>query len=341
MPPTPTPWLPIPPSGPYLLHNAFVPDACVADATGPGSPRRLRRTQSTLPDVDSLLHVDIAVGADGVITSVEPARPRGGRAGVADGVALVDARCGIVLPAFCDLHTHIGERERDERTGRGWGIGVDEGGRRARAFFGRATGRTAPAPSPPPLSSPLLPDKSHTCERSRNAHGSLSGADRSTARDAALWSAPDVERRMEFSVATAYAHGTAALRTHLINMTPRQVELTWPAFDAVRARWRGKVRGGVFFREGEREASSLFLVADTPTHPPPTPLFSLHQVDLQAVSLVVLSFFRDEAAAAALADTVASHCGVLGAAVCCAENGGDPDDEWTTCPGDRDELLDR
>ena len=112
IPPTPTPWLPIPPSGPYLLHNAFVPDACVADATGPGSPRRLRRTPSTLPDVDSLLHVDIAVGADGVITSVEPARPRGGRAGVADGVALVDARCGIVLPAFCDLHTHIGERER-------------------------------------------------------------------------------------------------------------------------------------------------------------------------------------------------------------------------------------
>ena len=94
-------------------------------------------------------------------------------------------------------------------------------------------------------------------------------------------------------------------------------------------------------RDEREAASSLFLVADTPTPPHPHPPFSLHQVDLQAVSLVVLSFFRDEAAAAALADTVASHGGVLGAAVCCAENGGDPDDEWTTCPGDRDELLDR
>jgi hypothetical protein len=65
------------------------------------------------------------------------------------------------------------------------------------------------------------------------------------------------------------------------------------------------------------------------------------QVELQGVALVVLSFFRDAAAGEALADTVAAHGGVLGAAVCCAENGGDPDDEWTTCPGDRDELLDR
>lgn len=90
-----------------------------------------------------------------------------------------------------------------------------------------------------------------------------------------------------------------------------------------------------------RRPRPFFSLQTPPPHPTPTPLFSLHQVDLQAVSLVVLSFFRDEAAAAALADTVASHGGVLGAAVCCAENGGDPDDEWTTCPGDRDELLDR
>ena len=59
------------------------------------------------------------------------------------------------------------------------------------------------------------------------------------------------------------------------------------------------------------------------------------------MALTVLSFFRDEAAAAALADTVAAHGGVLGAAVCCAEDGGDPADEWTTCAEDRDALLDR
>jgi len=38
---------------------------------------------------------------------------------------------------------------------------------------------------------------------------------------------------------------------------------------------------------------------------------------------------------------VKAHGGVLGAAVCCAENGGDPEDEWTTCERDRDALLDR
>ena len=178
-------------------------------------------------------------------------------------------------------------------------------------------------------------DKSHTCERSRNAYGSLSGADRSTARDAALWSADDVVRRMEFSVACAHAHGSAALRTHLINMTPRQVELTWPAFAAVRERWKGKVswKGG----DWNRARWIVFFFFDQ-IHPP---LSLFPQVTLQAVSLVVLSFFRDADAAAALADVVAAHGGVLGAAVCCAENGGDADDEWTTCPGDRDELLDR
>ena len=59
------------------------------------------------------------------------------------------------------------------------------------------------------------------------------------------------------------------------------------------------------------------------------------------MSLVTLSHFRDLAAATALADTVAAHGGLLGAAVCCAERGGCPDDDWTTCERDRDELLDR
>jgi len=105
-------------------------------------------------------------------------------------------------------------------------------------------------------------------------------------------------------VQCAYAHGTSALRTHLINMTPQQRSLTWPAFSRLRAKWRGKV-------------------------------------ELQAVSLVVLSFFRDEAAGQALADTVAKHGGALGAAVCCSEAGGRPEDDWTTCDADRDVLLDR
>lgn len=65
------------------------------------------------------------------------------------------------------------------------------------------------------------------------------------------------------------------------------------------------------------------------------------QVELQGVSLVVLSFFRDLDAATDLADTVAAAGGIMGAAVCCAENGGDPNDDWTTCDRDRDMLLDR
>lgn len=66
-------------------------------------------------------------------------------------------------------------------------------------------------------------DKSHTCERSRNPTGSLSGADKSTAGDLAFWDPEDLERRMDFSIRTAYANGTSALRTHLINLVPKQV----------------------------------------------------------------------------------------------------------------------
>lgn len=147
-------------------------------------------------------------------------------------------------------------------------------------------------------------DKGHTTERSRNPDGSLSGADRSTAADANFWDLDDVMRRMDFSIRCAYAHGTSAVRTHLINMTNKQTELTWPAFSKLKAKWRGKV-------------------------------------ELQGVSLVVLSYYRDEEAAVALADLVAKHGGLLGAAVCCAEIGGDPDDDWTTCEKDRSQLLDR
>ena len=42
----------------------------------------------------------------------------------------------------------------------------------------------------------LSTDKSHTCERSRNPTGSLSGADRSTDADALFWNAEDVYRQV-------------------------------------------------------------------------------------------------------------------------------------------------
>ena len=70
-------------------------------------------------------------------------------------------------------------------------------------------------------------DKGHTCERSRNPNGALSGADASTAADAAHWSFADVERRMEFALRCAYAHGTQAVRTHLMSGSRAQFELSW------------------------------------------------------------------------------------------------------------------
>ena len=87
-------------------------------------------------------------------------------------------------------------------------------------------------------------------------------------------------------------------------MTPKQTELTWAAFSKLQAHWEGKVT-------------------------------------IQGVSLVALSYFRDLEAAQKLADIVFKHGGLLGAAVCCSENGGDPADDWTTCEKDRDVLLDR
>lgn len=38
---------------------------------------------------------------------------------------------------------------------------------------------------------------------------------------------------------------------------------------------------------------------------------------------------------------VAQHGGILGAAVCCSEDGGRASDDWTTCEADRTLLLDR
>ena len=48
-------------------------------------------------------------------------------------------------------------------------------------------------------------------------------------------------RRMDFSLKCAYAHGTSALRTHLINMSDKQIQLTWPCFEILKEKWKGKV----------------------------------------------------------------------------------------------------
>jgi cytosine/creatinine deaminase len=84
-------------------------------------------------------------------------------------------------------------------------------------------------------------DKGHIWPRQSNPDGTWIGALQAVMADRqANWSAADVERRMDFSLRCAFAHGTAAIRTHL-DMAPPQHEITWDVFEAVRERWKGRI----------------------------------------------------------------------------------------------------
>jgi len=84
-------------------------------------------------------------------------------------------------------------------------------------------------------------DKGHIWPRKQNPDGTWLGALMAVLDDRqANWAASDVERRMDFSLRCAYAHGTAAIRTHL-DMAPPQHTITWDVFEATRDRWKGRV----------------------------------------------------------------------------------------------------
>ncbi|MGB0630937.1 MAG: cytosine deaminase [Alphaproteobacteria bacterium] len=84
-------------------------------------------------------------------------------------------------------------------------------------------------------------DKGHIWPRKRNPDGTRNGALASTGEDrAANWSADDVRARMDFSLRCAYAHGTAAIRTHL-DSTPPQHGISWPVIAGVRDDWAGRI----------------------------------------------------------------------------------------------------
>ena len=84
-------------------------------------------------------------------------------------------------------------------------------------------------------------DKGHIWPRRPNPDGTWLSALLSVAADRErLWAAGDVERRMAFSLRCAYAHGTAALRTHLDGVPP-QDEISWPVFAEMRERWAGRI----------------------------------------------------------------------------------------------------
>jgi cytosine deaminase len=84
-------------------------------------------------------------------------------------------------------------------------------------------------------------DKGHIWARSPNPDGTFMGALDSVHADcSARWSADDVRTRMDFALRCAFAHGTAAIRTHLDSATPQDA-ISWPVFRDLRDAWRGRV----------------------------------------------------------------------------------------------------
>lgn len=84
-------------------------------------------------------------------------------------------------------------------------------------------------------------DKGHIWPRRRNPDGSFAGALSSVAADReANWTAQDVRARMEFGLRCAFAHGTAAIRTH-IDSLGKQIGISWPVLAELRAEWAGRI----------------------------------------------------------------------------------------------------
>ena len=84
-------------------------------------------------------------------------------------------------------------------------------------------------------------DKGHIWRRKRNPVGDFPSALAATIEDrTAKWTAADVAARMEFSLRSAYAYGTGALRTHIDSVGP-QTQISWPVVAEARERWRGRI----------------------------------------------------------------------------------------------------
>ncbi len=94
-------------------------------------------------------------------------------------------------------------------------------------------------------------DKGHIWRRAPNLDGTFQSAVDAVAKDrAAHWTAQDVAARMEFALRSAYAYGTAAIRTHIDSLGP-QTRISWPVVAEARERWRGRI---------ELQATPLFSI---------------------------------------------------------------------------------
>mgnify|MGYP000633240514 CR=1 FL=1 len=84
-------------------------------------------------------------------------------------------------------------------------------------------------------------DKGHMVDRAPDSGGTHAGARAATTADRlAHWNYDDLTARMEFGLGTAYAHGVAAIRTHL-DSHEGQAETTWAAYRDVSARWSSRI----------------------------------------------------------------------------------------------------
>lgn len=83
-------------------------------------------------------------------------------------------------------------------------------------------------------------DKAHTIGRSPNPDGTFNSARLAATADRPLRSHADIVRRMDFGLRTAYAHGVAAIRSHL-DTYPDNAETTWGAAAEMAARWRDRI----------------------------------------------------------------------------------------------------
>lgn len=126
-------------------------------------------------------------------------------------------------------------------------------------------------------------DKSHIWPRKPNPDGSRPSAIKATEEDRLKhWTADDVRTRMDFALRCAYAHGTAAIRTH-IDSQPEQYGISWPVFREVREEWKDRIL-------------------------------------VQGVSLQHAHGFTDKGWAVDIADTVKESGGILGAVLNVQEN---------------------
>jgi cytosine deaminase len=117
-------------------------------------------------------------------------------------------------------------------------------------------------------------DKTQIWTRHANPDGTHGGAKAAVTADrAAHWSEADIAARFDFGLRCAFAHGTAAMRTHIDSYWPH-ARIGWQVFRAMRDAWAGRI-------------------------------------DLQAVSLCTLDRFAGEEGEA-LADEVAASGGLLG-----------------------------